>query len=243
MLALSLLCLPGLGGGRYFFARLEPALAATCRVVTTDHPTPFSFDVEIDRAIDLVERERASGQQVLLLGHSMGTIVALEAIRRAPGLVAGLIVVGGLPEPSPESRARIGARADIIRHRGITGIGQTVMAANFSARSQRERTDVTAMFVDQFERQDPTDYADTADALASWIARPLPPLDDVGCLVITGEEDRYAPPEAIRAFARGLPASTRVEIMRDCGHLPFLEDPAACAGLIEEFVKVARVPR
>jgi 3-oxoadipate enol-lactonase len=241
--------LPGLGGGRYFFERIEPALAATCRVVATEHPSPFSFDVEIDRLVELVQRERASGQQVYLLGHSMGTVVALEAIRRAPGLVSGVIVVGGLLEPSPEARARIGARADIIRHRGITGIGPSVVAANFSERSQRERADLTAWFVDQFERQDAIHYADTADALSTWIARPLPPLDDVACLVITGKEDRYAPPEAIRTFARSLPASTRVEIMRGCGHLPFLEDPTAFTALIAEFLttsqasQASRAPR
>ena len=75
-----------------------------------------------------------------------------------------------------------------------------------------------------------------ADALSTWIARPLPPLGGVACLVITGEEDRYAPPDAIRTFARDLPAATRIEIMRDCGHLPFLEDPAACAALIQAFL-------
>jgi 3-oxoadipate enol-lactonase len=237
--ALTLICLPGLGGGRYFFERLEPALAATCRTIATEHPSPFSFDIEIDRVVDLAQRERASGQQVYLLGHSMGTIVAFETIRRAPGVVAGVIVVGGLLEPSPESRARIGARADIIRHRGIANIGSSVVAANFSERSQRERTDLTAWFVDQFERQNAIDYADTADALSTWLARPLPPLDDVACLVMTGEEDRYAPPPAIRDLARSLPASTRVEIMCDCGHLPFLEDPATCAELIRAFLERA----
>jgi pimeloyl-ACP methyl ester carboxylesterase len=233
MPALTLLCLPGLGGGTYFFERLAPALAGSCRLVAIDLPLPFSFDAMTELVVDLAQRERASGQAVHLLGHSMGTIVAFEAIRRSPGLTEGVIVVGGLPEPQPESRARIGARADIIRQRGIVGIGADVVVANFSQRSQRERTDLTAWFIDQFERQDPTTYADIADALSAWTARPLPPLDDVSCLVITGEEDRYAPPDAIRTFARSLPASTRVEIMQDCGHLPFLEDPAAFAAIVE----------
>jgi 3-oxoadipate enol-lactonase len=234
--ALTLVCLPGLGGGRYFFERIEPALAGFCRVVLTEHPSPFSFDAEIDRVVDLVRRERAGGQTVYLLGHSMGTIVAFEAVRRAPELVAGVIVVGGLLEPSPEARARIGARADIIRHRGIAGIGSSVVTANFSQRSQREQAELTNWFVEQWESQDGTHYADVADALSTWIARPLPPLGGVACLVITGEEDRYAPPDAIRTFARDLPAATRIEIMRDCGHLPFLEDPAACAALIQAFL-------
>ncbi len=245
-----LVCLPGLGGGRYFFEPLGPLLADVCRTVAIDPfpmPSgqtfaPFAFDPAADLVVAFAREERAaaSGSRVCLLGHSMGTILALEAIRRSPDLFDRLIIVGGLPEPLPESRSRIRTRADAIRQRGIIGMGAEVVAANFSMRSQRERPTLIAWFIDRFERQDPATYADTADALASWHARALPPLDRVSCLAITGEEDRYAPPDAIRAFARTLPADTRVEIMPDCGHLPFLEDPPAFAAHVTAFLRQSR---
>jgi pimeloyl-ACP methyl ester carboxylesterase len=242
-----LLCLPGLGGGPYFFEPLHPLLAGVCRMVAIDpFPLPsgqaFAFDPAADLVVDLARKERAAAPdaRVCLLGHSMGTILALEAIRRSPAadFFSALIVVGGLPEPLPESRTRIRTRADAIRQHGIVGtrIAAEVVAANFSIRSQRERTRVTDWFVDRFERQDPTTYADTAWTLAAWQARVLPPLDGLSCLAITGEEDRYAPPDAVRAFARALPPDTRVEIMPGCGHLPFLEDPPAFAALVTAFL-------
>ncbi len=171
----------------------------------------------------------------------MGTILALEVIRRAPDLAAGLIVVGGLPEPLPGARTRIRDRVDDdppARARA-GGIGAEVVAANFSRRSQAERPELTALFAKLFDRQDAAAYASTAEALAAWTARELPPLDDVPCLVITGEEDRYAPPDAIQTFARTLPPPprTRIEIMRDCGHLPFLEQPAAFAAIVSSFLR------
>jgi len=240
-----LLCLPGLGGGKYFFEPLGPLLADVCRTVAIDPfqtIAPFAFDPAADRIVALAREERAAspGSRVCLLGHSMGTILALEAIRRssAADLFDALIIVGGLPEPLPESRSRIRTRADAIRQRGIIGMGAEVVAANFSIRSQRERPTLTAWFIDRFERQNPATYTDTADALASWHARDLPPLDTIKCLAITGEEDRYAPPDAIRAFARTLPPDTRVEIMPDCGHLPFLEDPPAFAAHVTAFLAV-----
>lgn len=245
-----LLCLHGLGGGTHFFGGLGALLdsAGKCRVIAIDQPgsglSPltgtFSFDAVADLVVTLAKTGHVDGQPLYLLGHSMGTILALEVIRRAPDLAAGLIIVGGLPEPQPGARTRIRDRVETIRGRkdGLAGMGAEVVAANFSRRSQTERPELTALFAKLFERQDPLAYMSTAGALAAWTARELPPLDGVPCLVITGEEDRYAPPDAIHTFARSLPPPrTRVEIMADCGHLPFLEQPAAFAALVSSFLR------
>jgi 3-oxoadipate enol-lactonase len=244
-----LLCLHGLGGGTHFFGALGASLAKAgqCRTIAIDQPgsgsSPlagaFSFDAVADLVLEVARGEHVGGQPVYLLGHSMGTILALEVIRRAPDLAAGLIIVGGLPEPLPGARTRIRDRVETIRQRGLAGLGAEVVAANFSHRSRSERPELTALFAKLFERQDPVAYASTAGALAAWTPRELPPLDRVPCLVITGEEDRYAPPDAIQTFARALPAPprTRIEIMPDCGHLPFLEQPGAFAAIVSSFLR------
>jgi 3-oxoadipate enol-lactonase len=250
-----LLCLHGLGGGTHFFGALGAALAGQCRTVAIDLPgsglsprlgaradaassssDTFSFDAAADLVVALARDGHLGGQAVCLLGHSMGTILALEVIRRSPALADGLIVVGGLPEPLPGARTRIRGRIEAIRQQGIAGMGVELVAANFSRRSQLEQPTLTALFAKLFDRQDPVAYTETADALATWTARALPPLDHVRCLVITGDEDRYAPPDAIQAFGRTLPAHTRVEILRECGHLPFLEQPATFAALVAPFL-------
>jgi 3-oxoadipate enol-lactonase len=251
----TLLCLHGLGGGTHFFGALGASLARAgqSRVIAIDQPgsglSPltgaFSFDAVVDAIVWIAEplklaRGAHGGTQPLyLLGHSMGTILALEVIRRVPDLCDGLIMVGGLPEPLAGARTRILERVETIRQRGIAGVGADVVPANFSRRTQAERPELTALFAKLFDRQDPLAYVSTAEALAAWTARELPPLDGVPCLVITGEEDRYAPPDAIHTFARSLPPPprTRVEIMRDCGHLPFLEQPAAFAAIVSSFLR------
>lgn len=236
------LCLHGLGGGTHFFAALGPALASSHRVVAVDLPgsglSPrlprFSVEACAEVAIALA---RNSGGPVHLLGHSLGTIVALEAIRSAPGLAASLLAVGGLPEPSAPSRTRILARAAVARQRGLLGMGPEVVEANFSTCTRAEHPELTGLFAALFERQDAEAYADTAEALAGWHAPDLPRLDAVRCFVVTGEEDRYAPPDAAGAFARSLPTGTRVEVMEACGHLPMLEHPEEFARLVGAFVK------
>lgn len=243
-----LLCLHGLGGGTHFFAALGMALAAQCHTVAVDLPgsghspllSSFSFDETADVLVDLATEMSTPAPAVYLLGHSMGAILALEMIRRAPNLATGLIMVGGLPEPQPASRSRIRERADRIRQRGLTGLGEEAVASNFSARSQRERPEVTSLFAKLFERQDPAGYVATAYALAAWTARPLPPLDDVAVLAMTGYEDRYCPPDALQTFARTLPESARsarLEVITGCGHLPFLERPETFNAIVSDFLR------
>jgi pimeloyl-ACP methyl ester carboxylesterase len=236
------LCLHGLGGGTHFFGALGPALASSHRVVAVDLPgsgqSPracrFSFESCAEITIALARRHVGP---VHLLGHSMGAIIAIEAIRRAPGLAVSLLAVGGLPEPLAPSRERILARATIARQRGLLGLGPDVVEANFAACTRAEHPALTGLFAALFERQDAEAYAETAEALARWHAPALPPLDAVRCFVLTGAEDRYAPPDAADAFARSLPPGTRVEVTRDCGHLPMLERPGEFARRLEQFLQ------
>jgi pimeloyl-ACP methyl ester carboxylesterase len=167
----------------------------------------------------------------------MGVIVCLEAMRRAADLAGAFIGVGGLPEPLPESRARLRARADHVRAHGLRGVGEQAVAANFSARTREERPELTALFARLFETQDARAYADTAEALAGWSAPPLPDLDGVSCLLMTGADDLYAPPGAVRGFARQLPPGTAVEIVPACAHFPFLEQAAAFAARVERHLE------
>lgn len=243
----TVICLHGLGTGASVFSALGQLLANDHHIVALDLPgsglsrlpPAFSFDllaevvVSVARALEI--------PRVGLIGHSMGTIIALEAIRRAPGLVAGFLAVGGLPEALPDARARIASRVEAIRREGMIGLGAGVAAANVSARTARERPDAAGLIARLFEMQPIDGYLATADALTTWTRRPLPPLDGVWCGAVTGEEDRYAPPHAVREFARTLP-SDFVEVIDGCGHLPFLEDPAGFAAIVRAFFGHATPP-
>ena len=173
------LCLHGLGGGTHFFAALGASLASSHRVVAVDLPgsglSPrlprFSFESCADITVALARR---SAGPVHLVGHSMGAIVAIEVIRRVPGLVSSLVAVGGLPQPLASSRARILARAAVARERGLVDLRADVVEANFSARTRLERPEVAALFAALFERQDAEAYAETAEALARWTRRYFP---------------------------------------------------------------------
>jgi len=237
-----LLCLHGLGGGTHFFGQLGQLLASRRRTIALDFPgagespsTPrISFEAFAEIVVSLAAKLDLSNMS--LLGHSMGTIIGLEALGQAPGLAERFIAVGGVLEPPESARTRIAARVAYIRMNGMRGLGKDAVAGNVSALTNATRPDIIAPLAERFERQSGEGYIAIASALAGWTARSLPPLENVTCLAITGEEDRYAPPDAVRRFADQLPRGTHVEIMPDCGHLPFVEQPRRFAEIVERFL-------
>src|SRR5437763_6731599 len=87
----TLVALHGLGGGGYFFAGIAQSLAFRGPVICPDMPgsgrsprgeRPLSFDHFADAIVQLIERKTSS--TVALMGHSMGTIVALKVYDRIP---------------------------------------------------------------------------------------------------------------------------------------------------------------
>lgn len=240
----TLLCIHGLGGGAHFFAPLRVALGHRCHVVAIDLPGsglspatgPFSFDAAADLVVALAHRE--GWQRIGILGHSMGTILALEVVRRAPGLVAGLLAVGGVPEPPPAARERLAARvADIQATGTLAGLGAGVIAANVSAATRTDKPAIIALQARLFDLQVPGAYASTATALAEWRERPRPPLEGVCCEAVTGDEDTYAPPDAVARFVESLPPGATLTAIPDCGHLPFFEQPERFAAIVAAWLE------
>ena len=160
----------------------------------------------------------------------------LSAIRQCPTIASGFLAVGGLLQPRADACERLAARIATIEARGMTGLGETVAAANVSGRTRTSRPDVVSQVAAILEAQPPDGYLATARALITWAARPLPPLESVRCLAVTGAEDRYAPPEDVRALAAHLPGAPAAVIVPDCAHLPFLEDPQTFARIVDEFL-------
>ena len=61
----------------------------------------------------------------------------------------------------------------------------------------------------------------------------------VPTLVIWGESDGIATPAYGRAYAAALP-NARFELVREAGHLPQIEQPAATLALVDAFAAGAR---
>lgn len=240
---ISVVGLHGLGGGGYFFASVGRAVGDRGRGLFPDMPgsgfsrrgeKPVTFDRFADAVVQLISR-KGDGGRVALMGHSMGTIVALKVYARIPERIGSMIFVGGVPAPLPEAQARLRDRAGLARSAGMAAVAPTIVPVVFARRSLELIPDKVMMFRRLLALSDAEGYAQTALALADASAADVVPKVRVPCLCVTGTEDRYAPPAAVRAFADAIPGTAYRELA-DCGHMPFFEAPEAFNGIVRGFL-------
>lgn len=247
----AVVCLHGLGGSSNTWTAVMPALAGH-RVVRIDLPGSgrshaVTGALSIARLVDaaLAVCGRLNIAQAHFLGHSMGTVVCQHLAADHPKLVRSLTLFGPLMAPADAARGPIRTRAAKARSEGVPGmqeIAQTLMNGATSADS-RQRFPAAAAFVrESLMRQDPDGYARNCEALAD--AKPAAVERIVApTLLVTGDEDGVAPPQAVRAMAEKLTAAkggVRTVVLSRCGHWTPIERPEECARELRAFLPAQR---
>jgi 3-oxoadipate enol-lactonase len=192
----------------------------------------LSLDVFVERTLRVMHH--AGVERALVVAHSMGTIVATHLAAREPAKVAGLALFGPLLAPPDPARAAIRARAAKAREGDMQPIADALLQASISAETRAKRPVAVAFVRESLMRQDPDGYARTCDALAE-----MTPADtsriDCPTLLVTGDEDVVAPPQAVRMMGERI-AGSRVEVLRGCGHWTPVEKPEECMALLKRFL-------
>jgi pimeloyl-ACP methyl ester carboxylesterase len=245
-----IVCVHGLGGSSNTFTPLMPAMARH-RVVRIDLPgSGRSHRAEgvlsIARFADLVQSvcARLNISRAHMVGHSMGNIVLQHVAVQAPKLVASLALFGPLIAPPEPARTAIRARGDKARNEGAAGMHEIALAllnASISADTRARQPLAVAFVRESLMRQDADGYARTCDALAD---APAAAADQITApvLLVTGDEDVVAPPQAVRAMAEKLhrARSVRVVVLPKCGHWTPVERPEECARELRGFLEAQR---
>lgn len=239
----TVVCVHGLGGTSNTWSPLMPVLARH-RVLRPDLPgSGRSSRVEgalsIERFADAVQSvcARLNIKRAHFVGHSMGCIVLQHVAVAAPKLVRSLALFGPLIAPPDAARAAIRTRAAKARAEGLHEIALALVNAAVSADS-RERVPLAAAFVrESLMRQDAEGYARSCEALAGTVAAAV---EQIRCpvLLVTGDEDGVAPPQAVRAMADRLhgAASVRTVVLPRCGHWTPVERVDECRRELGDFL-------
>ncbi len=212
-----ILCLHGLVDGLEIWEGLARRLAGYGQVIRFDQRAHGDSDApsgpyrredlaaDVAAILDRLELERA-----LLVGHSMGGIVAMCAALAYPERIAGLVLLGTASECSEKVAGWYERIARAGEAEGIDGIRRAI----YGARSPREI------------RGDAVGLAHVTRCLKSLYADPLTPkLAALRCptLLLVGERDPMGPGASV-ILERAIPAA-KLEVIAGRGHWLHVEAP------------------
>jgi 3-oxoadipate enol-lactonase len=239
----TVLFLHGIGGNRDSFADDLPRLATTSRALAWDMPgygasppiVPLTFEALAQAVVAVLDAEHV--EQAVLVGHSLGGMIAQETVARFPQRVAGL----GLFATS----AAFGGKDDKFKNEFLA---QRLAPLDAGKRMPEIAEELTKGL---FGPNPPE--AARRRAIASMGA--IPPAayraalecivtfnraDDlarIACptLVLAAEHDRLAPPKTMERMATRIPGAV-YRCIAGAGHLANFEEPSAFAAIIDDLL-------
>lgn len=238
----SLLLLPGLASDaalwRHQLAALAPlagaalvaplAGAVLSAPVVTDVHTRWPTLPQMAAAL-LAEHPG----QLLLVGTSMGGILALEVWRQAPERVAGMALLGSSARPDTPELITLRTQACELF---AAGRMDEVLRANllfaFHPESLGPGSTLAADYLAMVGRAGAQQLiAQNRAIMARPDSRPMLPAITCPTLIVCGADDQLTPPECSREMAAAIPGS-RLHILPRCGHLLTWEAPQAVNELL-----------
>ena len=192
-----------------------------------------------DSIADMAARTlREPGSRIIPVGFSMGAIVALEMVRRAPERIAALALIAINASADLPERAAVRPRQqEDVRGGRLAQVVAEELKPNYLAAANRgdaSLLDLTmAMALDLGED---TFVAQSRALRTRADLRPTLPDIRVPVLLACGAEDRLCPPEWHHAWAAAI-GHGRVKVIDDAGHLLPLEQPERLARVLIDWLK------
>jgi pimeloyl-ACP methyl ester carboxylesterase len=203
-----------------------PRLSRRHRVVTLDLAghggsgrerarwTMAAFGRDVETVVEAV-----GAKEVVLVGHSMGGPVVLEAARRMPERVKGIVLVDTLLDAEqrtpPEEVEAFAKQLEADYERTATYMANEYLFTPSTPAGVRETVLAHAIAM-------PPDVS-IAMLRESWSYDPLPALREIKAPIRAVSADKF--PTNLEANRRHMPGY-EASIITGSGHYPMLEDPA-----------------
>ncbi len=238
---MTLFFLHGVGGGHaawddqvaYFGTRGH-------RCIAWDQPgyggTPAPEQYSLETVTDAL-RKQIGDEAVVLVGHSMGGLIAQETYARFPQLVRAMVLcftsaafVGGSKFADQFIAARIGP---LDEGKTMAEIAAAVMPAMRGSRSDPKGQAMAERIMAAIP---PDTYRKAIQLLTTFDRRADLARIAVPTLLVAGSDDRTAPPSIMESMARKIPRS-EYRLLEGCGHLGPMDQPDAFNAALDAFLK------
>ncbi len=252
----------GLGCAGYIWRFLSPELARARRVIhwnyrghgKSERPADPERVSIVECVDDLLAVLDAAGERAaVLVGHSMGVQVALEAHRRAPDRVEGLVLVCGAPgkpldtfHDAPllalafpyarEAVKRFPAVAQLLFRSVIPTAFALDLAMAFEVNAKQVAREDLARYLADLADVDSALFVRLAGSAGQHDASDHLPRVAVPTLIIAGEKDSFTPMWLSVKMHAAIPGSELL-VLPGGTHVGPLEHPELCALRVEKYFR------
>jgi pimeloyl-ACP methyl ester carboxylesterase len=237
---LTLVALPGNGGGAFRFSRVRPYLPTSIQWVPltlpgfAERPRDPHLQTMRDYARVIHELIMPLSRPLIGLGTGIGGSFWLEYLQHYPETLDGVIF-----------HAPVGARLDrrrfpwLMRLPGMRSLGQTLISAPvlrpwWTRRLFRDGSAIPSEYLDRFfaEYRQTEAFGQMFDILTAAWFNSLDPIDRPAAL-IWGEHERVLSVDHLADYQRLLPQAI-IRRVADWDHFPMIEQPEAYARVIAD---------
>jgi len=233
-----LVFLHGVGGGHHawehqlpYFGGLGYPSHAWDQPGYGHSPTVEPYDLEHIAASLALLIESLADEPVVLVGHSMGGMIAQEAYVRYPQLVKALVLCFTSP-------AFAGGSSDFTRHFIAERIGpldQGKSMAEIAGQLIPTMGSNSKLAVQIMSGVPPDTYRKAVHLLTTFDRRKELAEIKVPTLVVAGSDDKTAPPAMMERMAQKIPQAEYI-LLDKCGHLGPMDKPEAFNDALHSFL-------
>jgi pimeloyl-ACP methyl ester carboxylesterase len=224
-----LVLLPGMGCSAALWSRLDLGLVPLTPVL--EEP---ALDAEVARLLALLPERFA------LAGLSLGAVVAMALVRRAPQRVSRLCLMSTNPhEPTTAQRTAWGKQRGTLATAGARQLQTALLPVLLAPRVIEQRPDLVQATLDMADEVGGARY-DRQLRLQTTRIDERPGLTGVTCptLVLAARQDHLCGVARHEEIAALVPGAELV-VLEDCAHLSPLEQPAAVGSHLRRWLSPA----
>jgi len=239
-----LLFLHGVGGGHHAWDGQLPYFSARGYAAHAwDQPgyghSAIVEPYDLEQVVLALKRlvDKLSDEPVVLVGHSMGGLIAQEAYARFPGMVKALALcftsaafVGGSDFTREFVAARIGP---LDAGQSMADIAARLMPAMRGTKSNPAGLAQAQRIMSGIR---PETYRKAVRLLTTFDRREQLPKIAIPALLVAGSDDKTAPPAIMEKMAQKIPGA-EYALLEGCGHLGPMDQPEAFNAALGAFLE------